>query len=438
MIGYPKVVIVGRTNVGKSTLFNRLSDKERSIVFDREGITRDYVHEVITWDEKTFDLVDTGGLPLEKTKDTIIQGIRKSVKDVLAQAELLLFVCDGKNGLTEEDRRIAKIVHKAKKPTFLLINKSDNKKSFEDNLPEFFALGFKNIIPISAIHGKGTLDVLEVIVANVGDPKVEEEKPACHISLLGKPNVGKSTLMNILIDQERSIVSEIAGTTREAISEKILFHKELIKITDTAGVRRKSRVDDPVEESMVKSSLKAIRDSDIAVVMVDASSGKISDQEFKLLFYAKEQNKSVILVLNKMDIVHEYKKETLDHCLEEYDFLFKTIPIVWISCKTQKNLGAVLKEIQKVRKRLTQKFDQLEIDELIKESCIRRPMYHKKNLLRIYSVKVIESRIPTFIMYVNYPEWYKETQLGYIENVLRKKYDLLGCPLRLVVKKAAS
>ena len=439
VLGYPKVVIVGRTNVGKSTLFNRLSETERSIVFDREGVTRDHVHEVISWKDTTFDLIDTGGLPLEKIKDTIVKGIQRSVSDMLEKASLLLFVCDGKNGLTEEDRRVAKIIHKSKKTTFLLLNKSDSSNMFDEHLPEFYALGFKKILSISALHGTAINEVLDIISNALGQTKpVEEDVPEYRVAILGKPNAGKSSLMNLLLQEERAIVSEIAGTTREAISERVRFNEEMVQLIDTAGVRRKARVNDELEEEMVKSSLKSARDADIVILMVDSDEGKISDQELKLLFYAREQKKSIILVLNKVDLLDEYKGLTMDSCLDEYKFFLKHVPILRISCKTQKNVGSVLKEILKARKRRLQKFDTILVDELVKEAVIRRPMYHKTNLMRIFRTKVAEgTKVPTFIMYVNYPQWFGESQLRYIENVLRKEYDLLGCPVSIIAQKAA-
>jgi len=300
---YPKVIIAGRTNVGKSTLFNRFSKGTRAIVLHEEGVTRDYVSEIISWDNKKFELVDTGGISLKKKRnatDPILEQVRVKVLEMLSKAAIILFVCDAKNGLVQEDLQIAKVLHKTNKPVLLLLNKADNQAAYESNYPEFYKLGFKDILPISATHGTGMVDLLEKITEHVNAQaeEVVDEKPEYKVTILGKPNVGKSSLMNILARKDRSIVTEVAGTTREAISETIYSSQDLVKITDTAGVRRKSRVAQDLESLMVKSSLEAVRTSDIVMIMIDASTTKLTDQELKLLFYAYEQKKSILILLN--------------------------------------------------------------------------------------------------------------------------------------------
>ena len=268
---YPKVLIVGRTNVGKSTLFNRLTKNTKSIVYDRSGVTRDYIHENVEWDNKTFDLVDTGGITIKKKRNEIQHEITENVKQLFDEAVLVLFVCDVKNGLSEEDRLIARMVHRLDIPVLLLLNKADNKKKYEENHHEFYALGFDNIIPLSAEHGSGIATLLEKITQHIPNCiPMQEEKPEFKVVILGKPNVGKSSLMNLLLREERTIVSNIAGTTREAITEKIHFYKDSLQLTDTAGVRRKKKISDDLENLMVKSSLKSVKKSDI-VLIVDNS-----------------------------------------------------------------------------------------------------------------------------------------------------------------------
>jgi GTP-binding protein len=436
---YPKVVIVGRTNVGKSTLFNRLTKQKKSIVFPREGVTRDYIHEIVTWNKRTFDLIDTGGLILAKHTDPITKEVEQSVHAAIKDATIILFVCDGKNGLVEHDRQLTKILHKSKKPVFLLLNKADNTNAFKEHEYEFQALGFKNTFPISALHGTGIREVLDAVttheaLADAGQIKPEKETVAYNVTILGKPNVGKSSLLNLLLKEQRAIISEVAGTTREALSELISFHKELVKLTDTPGVRRKSKVEDPLELEMVKSSLGAVRKSDIIIVMIDSNDGHIADQELKLLFYAYEQKKSIILLLNKTDILTNEKKEQLKYDMLRYEFFLKKIPTAWISCKTQKNIGTVFKMILKARERRLQTFEEAKVDEIVKEAIRRRPMYHKTQLLKVLRVKPIKTihEIPTFILYVNFPQWFGPTQLGYIENQIRRHFDLLGCPIQLI------
>jgi GTP-binding protein len=438
---YPNVAIVGRTNVGKSTLFNRITRGKQSIVFAREGVTRDYIQEIVTWNDKSFNLIDTGGLPLTRHADQILEEVEQSVLSIIENADLILFVCDGKNGLIEQDRKLAKILHKTKKPVFLVLNKSDNITAFQEHEHEFYALGFKPFFPISAVHGTGVNDLLdavtEIIETRPSSLKAKIEPPSYKITILGKPNVGKSSLLNLLVKEQRAIVSEVAGTTREAITQKIAFHKDVIQLTDTPGVRRKAKITDPLEQIMVKSALQAVRAADIVLVMIDSTQGHLADQELKLLFYAYEEKKSIILLLNKTDILDETKKDTLNYDMKRYDFFMQKIPIIWISCKTEKNIGRVFKEIQKAQIRRQQKFDGEKVNELLKSAFIKKPMYHKRQLLKLLNVKSIktERSVPTFVLYVNYPQWFGPTQLGFIENQLRKKYDLLGCPIQFILQK---
>ena len=435
---YPKVLIVGRTNVGKSTLFNRISKSTKSIVLEIEGVTRDYLSEIIHWNKKTFEFIDTGGVSFKKEKDPITEEVRLQVLELLSQAELILFVCDGKNGLTTKDRLVAKTLHKTKKPVLLLINKSDNKTALKENLHEFVSLGMKEIIEISALHGRGIIDLLDRVAEMLPKPKDEfvEEKESYKVTVIGKPNVGKSSLTNLLLKEERSIVSEVAGTTREAISNHSFVSEDLVLITDTAGVRRKKKVNEDIENLMVKSSLSAVRTADIVLIVADTSEQKLSDQELKLLFYAHGEKKAILLAMNKTDLIEEEDRAYLEHNMSEYNFILKKIPIVWISCKNKKNISKIHKQVNKLWQRLNQDFDNDEIDELIKTQLTQKPLYHKKQLLRVKQIRSIKkAKVPTFTLKTNFPEWFGPSQLGFLENILRKKYDLLGCPVKFVLQK---
>jgi GTPase len=435
---YPKVILVGRTNVGKSTLFNRISKSTKSIVLEQEGVTRDYLSENINWGKKTFELIDTGGVSFKKEKDPILEEVRLKVLSLLDKAAIILFVCDGKNGLTQKDLLIARTLHKTKKPIYLLLNKSDNQKALQENLPEFYSLGLNEIIEVSALHGKGIIDLLDKITKELPKPTEDffEEKESYKIAIIGKPNVGKSSLTNLLIKEDRAIVSTVAGTTREAISNHTFVSEDLVLITDTAGVRRQKKVKENIEDLMVKSSLSAMRTSDMILIVADASEQKLSDQELKLLFYAYEQKKAVILVFNKTDLIEPEQRTYLEFLLDEYEFILKKIPIVWISCKDHKNISKIHKQIQKLWQRLNQTFDNNELDELIKTEFIKKPMFHKRQPLKVKQIRSIKnSKVPTFALKTNHPEWFGETQLGFIENILRKKYDLLGCPVKFILLK---
>ena len=435
---YPKVIIVGRTNVGKSTIFNRLARQNKSIVLDEEGITRDYIEENIEWNGKNFTLVDTGGISLRKQQDPILEKVREKVLAVLKKSALVIFVCDGKNGLIAEDKELAKTLHKTKKPLLLAINKSDNQNALEENIHEFYSLGIKKMITLSALHGKGILDLLDETATYIPDTDAvyTQEEPAYKVALIGKPNVGKSSLMNLLTKTERSLVTEQAGTTREAISENVYFMQDMIQITDTAGVRKKSRIKtDDVETLMVKSSLSSVRQADIIVLLVDASEQKLSDQELKLLFYAYENKKAIIIVFNKTDLIDAEERKYLEHTIKEYEFILTKIPTVWTSCLTKKNVEKVYKQIAKIRERLAQTFDSTTVEELVKAVLIQKPMLHKRQPLLVKKIRHVEYKIPTFNIKVNHPQWFGPTQLGFIENIIRKHYDLKGCPIKLNVKK---
>lgn len=432
---YPKVLLVGRTNVGKSTLFNRLADNKRSIVFDREGVTRDYVQEIITWNDKTFDLVDTGGLSFKKHDDGIGKLVQKKVLDLLEQAALVVFVCDGKAGVLDEDRQIARVLHKNAKHVVVAINKVDASGALAEHEYEFDALGFSSIIKLSAIHGSGVGQLLSTVIDYVGDAVKVEQPLSYRVVLVGKPNVGKSSLMNLLVKKERSIVSEIAGTTREPITENVYCSNDLIEVADTAGVRRKSRVDDDLESLMVKSTLDAVKQADIIIAMFDASEGKLHDQELKLLFYALDQKKMVLVIFNKIDLLNEYNRMLLEQHMKEYEFIFKKLPVLRVSCLTKKNVDKIFRELQAVWLRCRQTFKTTEVDDIVKQALEEKPLFHNGIKLKVFKIRNVQAQIPTFVLHVNFPEWFGPSQLGCIENILRKHYDLKGCPIQFSVKK---
>lgn len=433
---FPKILLVGRTNVGKSTIFNRLVQEKKSIVFEREGVTRDYIQETITWNDKTFDLIDTGGLVFGRHVDDIQKKVQEKVMPLLEQASLILFVCDAKNGLVGEDTIIARALHKSKRPVIVLLNKADNQPKLEENTPDFYQLGFPEMLPTSAIHGIGIGTLLNRIVDHVGDPlEGELEKPQYKVVIVGKPNAGKSSLMNLLIKQERSIVSDIAGTTREAIESNIYHCSDLIQMVDTAGVRKKRNVTDELETLMVKSSMEAVRTADIVIMMIDASQGKISDQELKLLFYAYEQKKIMLILFNKSDLLDEYTRQTLEQSMEKYNFILKKVPQLWTSCLTMRNINKILNEIKTLWERCKQEFNSTEVNEIVQNELAHKPLYRAGNALRLFKIRVIKGAIPTFVLHVNHPAWFGESELACIENIVRKHFDLRGCPIQFSVRK---
>lgn len=433
-LALPRVALIGRTNVGKSTLFNRISKRTQSIVSDEEGVTRDFLTEPIEWNGKRFELIDTGGLSPMGNDDPFYDDIEAVGTKACQEASVLLFVCDAKNGITMDDKNLARKLHELKKPILLLLNKSDNKNAMRENEADFYSLGFKGHYPVSATHGNGITPVLDQIASLLPAAGPMPKAPDCRIALLGKPNVGKSSLMNALVEYDRSIVSEKAGTTREALSERISFYGQDLLLTDTAGVRRKRKVNEDLETMMVKSSFGAVRTADIVVLLIDASQeGRMTDQELKLMFYAFEEHKALLLVFNKRDLMTPEQENLLEHELGPYEYFLKKIPQLRISCLTGKNVGLVMREIEKIRGRLTQKLDGPELTEMLHEYLRHRPLFHNRQKLQIFSIQQRQEHGIAFTLCVNQPSWFGQSQLACIDRVIRKKYDLRGCPINFVV-----
>ncbi len=431
----PQVVIVGRTNVGKSTLFNRLSVNAKSITFDEEGVTRDVIKDIISWKNYSFELIDTGGISLRKSTDEIQEKVRQRALGMMENADLLLFVCDGTVGLTNEDREIAKVCRKLNKKIIIVINKADNNASKEHE-HEFNQLGMQPVILISALHGSSIGDLLDAVCERL--PYAQSYEPVeegCKIVILGKPNVGKSSLLNLLAQEDRAIVSPVAGTTREAVAQKITFYHQDILLTDTPGVRRKRSIEDTLETMMVKSSFRAVDQADVVLLLIDASSSAIADQELKLAFYVFEHHKSLILLFNKEDLIDQEIKKDMERSLSVYDYFLKKIPQLAISCKTGKNVGKVLPLAKKVYELAQQKFDDDDLTMLFKEALRRKPLYHQSMVINVLRAKQIAVNPVTIVLISHTPDWFGPTQLGFFDNILRAKYDLLGVPIKFLTRK---
>jgi len=435
----PIVIIVGRMNVGKSTLFNRLAVNVKSMILDYAGVTRDFLQDTITWKSRTFQIMDTGGISLKKTQDELAEKSRAKVLELIQNADICLFVCDGTVGVLPEDREIAKQLRKYGKKVILVVNKIDVHVA-QEQLHEFDRLGFSVVVPLSAQHARGIEDLLSAIIDELPEKKVddmvEDQSVKCRVVLLGKPNVGKSSLINLLTNKERSLVSPIPGTTREAISEKITFYQEDILVTDTPGIRKKGAVTETLEGMMVKTSFRAVDAAHIVLLMVDASEGQLSDQELKLAFYAFDDcKKAVIILFNKEDLTDEESKDALKSDLSLYKHLMTKVESLTISCKTGKNIGKILPLITKVWDRYSQELPDVELSLLFKDALRNRPFYKNEQLLMLHTVKQSYRAPLTITLKVNMPEWFGRSQLSYFENVLRKKYDLKGTPVKFIVQK---
>lgn len=434
------VVIVGRPNVGKSTLFNRLSVNVKSITYDEAGVTRDILKDTVQWNNKYFTLIDTGGISLRKTTDPIFEKARLLALSMMEQADIVLMVCDGKVGPVPEDAEIVKLLRKMGRQVILVVNKIDSNTA-KETVHEFSQFGYKNTVAVSAQHSHGIGDLLDTIVELLPETTqaAAEEKLGCRVVLLGKPNVGKSSLMNLLLKKERSIVADIPGTTREAISERVTFYQEDILVTDTPGIRKKHSVTEDLETMMVKSSFRALDDADIVLLLIDASAGQLADQELKLAFYAFTQKyKGLIILFNKSDLKTDDTQERLEFHMEEYEYMLDKVPQLTISCKTEKNVGKILPLIKQVCDRYKQRFSDEELTMLFKDALAKKPLYAKTKLLVIYKVEQVRTGPITLLMIVNMPVWFGPSQLTFFEKVLRRAHDLKGVPIRFVTRKRNS
>lgn len=432
----PTVVIVGRTNVGKSTFFNRLSSDKKSITFDKEGITRDFIQENVSWNDTVFNLIDTGGIAFKKIHDPLLEKVRSVAQARIEKAELVLFMLDGTVGIVPEDREIARFLRKLSMPVIILVNKVDSSLS-QSYAHEYATLGFPKIITLSAQHGTGIGEVLESITEGLKQKTApnKEEKTTYSAVILGKPNVGKSSLMNILSKQDRSIIFDMPGTTREALSQEVQFYHKKIELIDTPGIRRKSTISGDIEPLMVKSAFAALKNSDIVILVIDASEGNFVDQELKLAFYAfEEQHKGLIVLINKQDLATQESQRTLDAKLDEYKYMFKHIPLMSISCKTEKNTGRILPLLDTVWQRYNQMFDNDTLTRLFMSKLSKKPLFHQGQKLIVYSVEQVRTAPPTFVLTVNHAVWFEQAQLGFFENILRSEYDLKGVPVKFIVR----
>lgn len=433
--GLPLVAIIGRMNVGKSTLFNRLSERVKSMTMDYAGVTRDILKDQVSWKDQTFELVDTGGISLRKSDDKILEQVRRKAIETLKKADVIMLVVDGSAGLMAEDREIALTARELNKKIVLVINKWDRKDA-EANQFDFYELNHDAVVGISAEHGTNIIELLDAVISFLpkkGSQVISE--PAFKVVFLGRPNVGKSSLMNEIVQEERSLVSDVAGTTREALAENITFYQEHLQLTDTPGIRRKSSVDEDIEQLMVKSSFQALKNTDIVVLLLDGSEPSgIVDQELKLAFYAfQEQYKALIIVINKSDLMDDMAEKAFETSFEPYQHLMTKVPLLKISCKTGKNVGKLLPLIKDVWDCYSQKLNDHELHLLFVDALRKTPLVKNRQDLLVYKTRQVHTAPITIQMRVNNPDFFESSQLAFFDNVMRKEYDLMGVPIKFMV-----
>ncbi len=447
----PIVAIVGRPNVGKSTLFNRLAGERLAIVDDTPGTTRDRLFAESEWNGRRFHVIDTGGIdpsfggstPLSTGSSDYIQEIRSQALLAINDADAVLFLVDAVSGVTPADLEIAELLRthqkniqgKKQPPVLLVVNKADNQR-LRDSRYEFFQLGMGEPYPVSAYHGSGTGDLLDAIIAEF--PPSEEELPdeSVKIAIVGKPNTGKSSLLNKLVGEERSIVSPIAGTTRDAVDMRVDFKGSALTLIDTAGIRRRGKIDRGVEKFSVIRSMRAIERCDVALLMIDATD-EISAQDTHIAGYILDFWKSTIILVNKWDAVEkdtftiEEYKQRIRHALNFMNY----VPMMFISAKTGQRVDQVLPLALKIQEERMARLGTGVLNRILMRAQDQHaPASKTGNILRIYYGTQVRSDPPTFMLYVNDTKLAHFSYLRFIENQIRKEYPFSGTPIRLVLK----
>ncbi len=431
----PLVAIVGRPNVGKSTLFNRIVGKRISIVNDEPGVTRDRIFARAEWLDNAFTLIDTGGLDLEK-QDEITKNIVRQAKLAIDMADVILFVVDGKIGVTVQDQDAIDVLRKARKKIILVVNKIDN---YDESMSyEYYSLGLGEPFLISSIHGKGVGDLLDKVVSYFEKERLQgEADDTTKIAIVGKPNAGKSSLINRLVGEDRVIVSNIAGTTRDSIDIPFKYNGKKYSLIDTAGMRRKSKIEDEtVERYSIIRSLDAIRNADIVVLVIDVSE-EISDQDVKIAGLIHEQHKPSVIVFNKWDLIekdtntmNQYeKKVATDLAFMSY---YKS---VYLSALTGKRTEKLMQAVESVIENSNRKISAGALNDILQDAyTINSPTYKKGKKLRIFYATQTGTNPPNFVLFVNDTKLMEDNYLRYLENNIRKAFDFSGVPIQIKMK----
>ena len=427
------VVIVGRTNVGKSTLFNKITQTQRSIVLDEEGVTRDCIMEDAEWNGVAFNLIDTGGISLVKKQDYISEQIYKKAEKAIVDAAAILFICDIQVGITQEDKRIARKLLKLqsdKCKIFLVVNKVENDYT-RLRLYEFEQLGFNKIYGVSSHHSQGIGDLLDEVVQviHAATPSFTQGPLIPRITLVGRPNAGKSSLINLLTNEDFAIVSPIEGTTREALHKRINFNKAIFELVDTAGIRRQRTVEEGLETMMVKNSLHAIRNAHMVLLLMDASEPHLSAQVLKLAEYAFENGSALILLVNKLDLFTQDMLAQLDNSMLEYEFIMKKMEVMKISCLDGKNINKILPLVETVWERYETKLTDAYLSDLFKEALLKTPLYKNGKILTFYKAIQVGAAPMRIDLVVRNPELFGQNQISFFENVVRKSMNLKSVPI---------
>lgn len=436
-MGKPIVAIVGRPNVGKSTLFNIFANSRISIVEDTPGVTRDRLYAEGDWLDNQFMMVDTGGIEIMNS-DAIAVSIRQQAEIAIKEADVILFVCDARSGIVQEDADVARILRKSGKPIVLAVNKADSPKQ-ELNIYEFYNLGLGEPFPISAANHLGIGDLLDAVVAKFPQNKAgvfDNDEDQIKVALIGRPNVGKSSIFNSLVGQERSIVSDVAGTTRDAIDTPVVRNGQKYLFIDTAGMRRKGKIDEPIEKYSIIRSLRAVDRSDVVLMVIDAVDG-VTEQDKKIAGYAHEAGKGIVIVVNKCDAYEKDENSTLRYTetLRKELIFMQYAPVVYVSALTKQRIHRLPEVINYVAEQNAMRVATSVLNQVIADAvAINPPPTEKGQRLKILYATQVKIKPPTFVIFVNEPEIMHFSYQRYLENKLREAFGFEGTPLSMIIR----
>ena len=432
----PIVAIVGRPNVGKSTLFNKLVGERAAIVDNQPGVTRDRLYRDTEWSGTEFVLVDTGGLE-PRNNEFMMSNIKKQAEVAMLEASVILFLVEAKAGITALDEEIATILRKKNKPVIIVVNKVDNMQKQSDDLYEFWGLGFEDMIPVSAEHKINLGDMLDSVIGHIAKLEFPEEEEGLKLAIIGRPNAGKSSLTNRLVGSERTIVSDVAGTTRDAIDTAFEYNEEKYVIIDTAGIRRKSKIEEDLEYYSVLRAMKAIGRADVCVMMLDAVEG-LTDQDKRIAGIAHEEKKPLIICVNKWDLLEKDNK-TMKKFEEglRVDLPFLSYaPILFISAFTGQRVLNILKMANHIYEEYTKRISTGLLNSVLKDAiAVNEPPTRKGRAIKINYATQISAAPPIFAIFCNHPDLLHFSYIRYLENKFREAFGFEGCPIEFVVNK---
>lgn len=429
------VAIVGRPNVGKSALFNRIIGSRLAIVDDTPGVTRDRIYASAEWADQRFNVVDTGGIE-EDPRDTIASQTRRQAELAIEQADALIYVVDSRTGLTAEDDEVASLLRRSGKPVILAASKVDDPRHMDY---ELYGLGFDEVIPTSALHGSGIAELLDAVVKHLpqADPAEEPEEDVIRVAVVGRPNVGKSSLVNRILGENRSVVSDVPGTTRDSIDASFEHGGQKYVIIDTAGIRRRGRIESGVEKYSVIRAYRAVERSDVVLALVDGTEEPAA-QDVKIAGYAHDRGKASVLVVNKWDAV-----ERDEDTAKEYERKLRTLtsfmlyaPVVFVSALTGRRVSRLIQVVRECAMQHRRRVSTTDVNTLLQDALLRNPVPPEKGReVKIYYGAQVDTRPPQFVFWANHPEYVHFSYRRYLENTIRNAFGFEGTPIQVAFKK---